>query len=152
MASIEVKRISSSCNTVTHACVFPFQFTKITPITVCVYTLSARSVLHVCMKRKRAAYAYRINLSLRQHSASVGLVQCTRTHELFRWSKGTVARDFCIKLRLWGVRLGPTDVTHPLLTSVHCPFNLLRSFKEGAHRSKTDFIILSETHALHVRV
>ena len=28
-------------------------------------------------------------------------------------------------LRLWGLRLGPTDVTHPLLTSVHCPFNLL---------------------------
>ena len=32
---------------------------------------------------------------------------------------------------------------HPLLTSVHCPFNLLRSFKEGAHRSKTYFIIVS---------
>ena len=32
--------------------------------------------------------------------------------------KGTVARDFCFKLRLWGVRLGPTDVTHPLLRSV----------------------------------
>ena len=30
--------------------------------------------------------------------------------------KGTVARDFYCKLRLWGVRLGPTDVTHPLLT------------------------------------
>ena len=52
----------------------------------------------------------------------------------------------------WGFRLVPTDVPHPLLTSVYCPFNLLRSFKEGAHRSKTDFIILSDTHALHVRV
>ena len=29
------------------------------------------------------------------------------------------------------LRLGHTDVTHPLLTSVYCPFNLLRSFKEG---------------------
>ena len=66
--------------------------------------------------------------------------------------KGTVARDFCFQLRLWGFRLGHTDVTHPLLTSVHCPFNLLRSFKEGAHRSKTDFIILSDTHALRMRV
>ena len=27
--------------------------------------------------------------------------------------KGTVAQDFCFKLRLWGFRLGPTDVTHP---------------------------------------
>ena len=24
---------------------------------------------------------------------------------------------------MWGVRLGPTAVTHKLLTSVHCPFN-----------------------------
>ena len=29
------------------------------------------------------------------------------------------------KLRLWGLRLGPSDVPHPLLTSVHSPFNLL---------------------------
>ena len=43
-------------------------------------------------------------------------------------------------------------MTHPLLRSAHCPFNLLRSFKEGAHRSKTDFIIVSDTHALRVRV
>ena len=46
-------------------------------------------------------------------------------------------------MRLWGFRLGRTDVTdvtHPHLTSVCCPFNLLRSFKEGAHRTKTDFI------------
>ena len=56
------------------------------------------------------------------------------------------------KLRLKGLRLGHTDVMHPVLTSVYCPFNLLRLFKEGAHRSKTEFIILSDTHALHVRV
>ena len=66
--------------------------------------------------------------------------------------KGTVARDFCIKLRLWGVRLGHTDVTHPLLTSVYCPFNLLRLFKEGTHWSKTDIILVSNTHTLCVRV
>ena len=60
--------------------------------------------------------------------------------------KGTVARDFCCKLRLWGVR-GPTDVTHPLLTSVHCPFNVLRAFKV----SKTDGILLKDTHALSER-
>ena len=41
-----------------------------------------------------------------------------------------------------GLRLGPTDVPHPLLTSVHSPFNLLRSFKDDVHRSKTDYIIL----------
>ena len=56
--------------------------------------------------------------------------------------KGTVARDFCSQLRLWGFRIGHTDVTHPLLTSVHSPFNLLRTFKEGTHRSKTDCILL----------
>ena len=28
---------------------------------------------------------------------------------------------------LWGFRLGPTDGLHSLLTSAHCPFNLLRS-------------------------
>ena len=39
-------------------------------------------------------------------------------------------RIFC-KHRLWGFRLGPTDVTHQLLTFVHCPFNLLRSLKDG---------------------
>ena len=66
--------------------------------------------------------------------------------EYYTSLKGTVARDFCIKLRLWGVRLGPTDGTHPLLTSVHCPFNLLRTFKEGVHRSKTDCILLTDTH------
>ena len=41
-----------------------------------------------------------------------------------------------------GLRLGPTDVPHPLLTSVHYPFNLLRSFKDGVHLSKTDFILV----------
>ena len=41
-----------------------------------------------------------------------------------------------------GFRLGPTDVPHPLLTSVHSPFNLLRSFKDDVHRSKTDGIIM----------
>ena len=46
------------------------------------------------------------------------------------------------KLRLWGGRLGPTDVLHPLLTSVHSPFNLLRSFKDDVRRSKMDFIIV----------
>ena len=38
-----------------------------------------------------------------------------------------------------------TDVPHPILTSEHSPFNLLRSFQVGVHRSKTDlrdFIIV----------
>ena len=54
----------------------------------------------------------------------------------------------CFKTETVGAQARSTDVTHPLLTSVHCPFSLLRSFKEGAHQSKTDFIILSDTHAL----
>ena len=46
------------------------------------------------------------------------------------------------KLRLWGARLGAKDVPHPLLTFLHSPFNLLRSFKDDIHRSKTDFTIV----------
>ena len=56
------------------------------------------------------------------------------------------------KLRLWGVWLGPTDVTHPLLTSVHCTFNLLRSFKDDVRRSRTYFIILSDTHGYYASI
>ena len=33
-------------------------------------------------------------------------------------------------MRLWGSRLGCTDVLYPFLTSVYCPFNLLQSFKD----------------------
>ena len=36
---------------------------------------------------------------------------------------------------------------HPLLTSVHSPFNLLRLFKDDFHRNKTDFTIVQATHA-----
>ena len=32
--------------------------------------------------------------------------------------------------------------------SVYCPFYLLRLFKEGAPRSKTEFTLLSDTHAI----
>ena len=31
---------------------------------------------------------------------------------------------------------------HPLLTSVHSPFNLIQSFKDRVHQSKTDFILV----------
>ena len=30
------------------------------------------------------------------------------------------------ELRLWGLRLCPTDGPHPLLTSVYCPFKCMR--------------------------
>ena len=42
--------------------------------------------------------------------------------------------------------------SNSILLLWYCPFNLLRSFKDGAHQSKTYFIILSDTHALRVRV
>ena len=67
--------------------------------------------------------------------------------QYLKWKIISGTRIF-FKLRLWGFRLGPTDATHPLLTSVRCPFNLLQSFKEGTHQTKTDFIILSDRHAL----
>ena len=47
-----------------------------------------------------------------------------------------------------GKAIGPTDVTHPLLTYVYCAVNLLRLFKDGVHRSKTDLILI-QTH-MHV--
>ena len=42
------------------------------------------------------------------------------------------------KLRLWGARLGK-DVSDPNFIILRCPFNLLRIFKDGPHRSKTEF-------------
>ena len=44
------------------------------------------------------------------------------------------------KLRLQGFRLGPTEMPHPLLTSVNCPFNLLRLFKEVLPRFLGKFV------------
>ena len=43
------------------------------------------------------------------------------------------------KLRLWGDRLGPTDVSDPIFIVLRCPFNLLHISKDGAQRSKTEF-------------
>ena len=37
------------------------------------------------------------------------------------------------KLRLWGDRLGPTDVPEPLFEILYSPFNLLQYFKDGVH-------------------
>ena len=48
------------------------------------------------------------------------------------------------KLRLWGVRLGPTDALEPLFIFLDSPFNLLQYFKDGVHRSKTDIILVSD--------
>ena len=41
-----------------------------------------------------------------------------------------------LKLRPRGVRLGPTDVLEPLFEFLYTPFNLLKYFKDGVHRSK----------------
>ena len=45
------------------------------------------------------------------------------------------------KLRLWGARLGAKDVSDPNFIVLHCPFNLLRIFKDVVHRSKTEFTL-----------
>ena len=44
-------------------------------------------------------------------------------------------------MRLGGDRLGPTDVSDPNFIVLSCPFNLLRIFKDGAHRSKIEFML-----------
>ena len=73
MASIEVKQIASSCKTRMRITVSVYE--KYANHCLRIYsTRSVCSVLHVCMTRKGAAYAYRTNLWLRQHTASVGLV------------------------------------------------------------------------------
>ena len=43
------------------------------------------------------------------------------------------------KLRLWGDRLDTKDVLDPNFIVLCYPFNLLRIFKDGTHRSKTKF-------------
>ena len=48
------------------------------------------------------------------------------------------------KLRLWGDRLGPTDVPEPLFELLYSPFNLLQYFKDVVHRSKIDDILVSD--------
>ena len=45
------------------------------------------------------------------------------------------------KLRLWGARLGTKDVSDPNFIVLRCPFNLPRIFKDGVHRSKTEFML-----------
>ena len=45
------------------------------------------------------------------------------------------------KLRLWEARLGPEDVSDPNFIVLRSPFNLLRIFKDGTHRSKTEFML-----------
>ena len=45
------------------------------------------------------------------------------------------------KLRLWGARLGTKDVSDPNFIVLRCPFNLLRIFKDGVHRSKKEFML-----------
>ena len=45
------------------------------------------------------------------------------------------------KLRLLGARLGTKDVSDQNFIVLRCPFNLLRIFKDGAHRSKTEFML-----------
>ena len=46
------------------------------------------------------------------------------------------------KLRLWGARLGTKDVSDPNFIVLRCPFNLLHIFKDGVHRSKTEFMLV----------
>ena len=58
---VEVNRIPPRLR---HACMSPFLCTKNTLITVYVYVRSACSVLRVCLRRQRAAYAYRKILSM----------------------------------------------------------------------------------------
>ena len=45
------------------------------------------------------------------------------------------------KLRLWGARLGTTEVLDPNFIVLRCPFNLLHIFKDDAHQSKTEFML-----------
>ena len=50
----------------------------------------------------------------------------------------------CFQTETVGDRIGPTDVPEPLFKFLHSPFNLLHYFKDGAHRSKMDNILVSD--------
>ena len=45
------------------------------------------------------------------------------------------------KLQLWSGRLDTKDAWDPNFLVLCCPFNLLRIFKDGAHQSKTEFLL-----------
>ena len=45
------------------------------------------------------------------------------------------------RIQIWKARLGTKDVTEPNFIVLRCPFNLLRIFKDGAYRSKTEFMM-----------
>ena len=47
-------------------------------------------------------------------------------------------------MRLWGDRLGPTDVPEPFFKFLYSTFNLLQYIKDGVHRSKLDNILFSD--------
>ena len=46
-----------------------------------------------------------------------------------------------VNLRLWGGRPGTKDVSDPNFKVLRSPFNLLRIFKDGAQRRKTEFML-----------
>ena len=42
---------------------------------------------------------------------------------------------------MWGAKLYNKDVSDPIITFLHCPFNLLRLFKDASRRSKIEIIL-----------
>ena len=60
---------------------------------------------------------------------------------IYEYFKGTVSVRKVFKLRLWGGRLVTKDVSDPNFIVLRCPFNLQRIFKDGAYRSKTEFML-----------
>ena len=76
------------------------------------------------------------------HESTVAYIVIRDAHPRHNSHSRDIVTRKVFKLRLWGFRLGPADLPHPRLTSVLSPFNLLRSFKEDIHQSKTDFTIV----------
>ena len=51
-------------------------------------------------------------------------------------------REKSVQNETVGARLGTKDVSDPNFTVLRCPFNMLRIFKDGAHRYKKYFILV----------
>ena len=55
--------------------------------------------------------------------------------------KGNCHENCFLTETVGSYRLGTKDVSDPNFIVLRCPFNLLRIFKDGVHRSKTEFML-----------
>ena len=60
---------------------------------------------------------------------------------MFKWLKGHCHQKSVQTETVGSYRLGTKDVSDPNFIVLRCSFNLLRIFKDGVHRSKSEFML-----------